>query len=387
MPRLILLPLALLTHWSTRVEMGVEIGFSVATFLVIRRQLSLSWKRLATKPSDWLLMIIALLVFSLNQWENWLNGYQVLFSLHAFASVSGLFLLANPDLTSRRFALGLLCAVVTHYTIATGIVLWGVGLMMILITTGKKGRKALFALIWLAAALISSFLYFENYHRSSDLPALSIFLSQPHIYLLYVFTFLGAPVMTFYTASIPGVVGTGLLTLITAGILRRRSTEERKVYLPYIALCLYTLLIALAIGVGRMGEKWWLALSPRYVGLSVWFWVGLVSLLFLKASIAHSVDHPSRLDLFWRRFATPFFVIIAAFSIICSVLGFGLGIYLRYIPLSSARNALVAGDESAETLMQIYPDPTYLRQQLLLIKQYHLSIYRSSAKRLFGLAS
>jgi hypothetical protein len=356
--------------------MGVQIGFSVATFLVIRHQLSLSWRKLAIKPSNWLPLLISLLVFSLNQWENWLNGYQVLFSLYAFASVSGLFLLTNPGLTSRRFVLGVLCAAVTHYTISTGIALWGVGLVMILITTTEKVRKVLFASIWLAAALISTFLYFENFHRPSALPALSTFLSQPHIYLLYVFTFLGAPVMTFYTASIPGVVGTGLLILIIFDILRRRSTEEQSAYLPYIALCLYTLLIALAVGVGRMGEKWWLALSPRYVGLSVWFWVGLVSLLSLRASIAHRIDYSSYLDLYWRRLATQCLAIVFVFSIICSILGSGVGIYLRYIPLSRARSALVTGNESDETLVQIHPDPTYLRQQLLLVKRYRLTIYR-----------
>jgi len=296
-PRLILIPLALLTHWNTRIEMGVQIGFSVATFLVIRYQISLSWRKLAIKPSNWLLVIISLLIFSLNQWENWLNGYQLLFSLYAFASVSGLLLLANPSLTARRFGLGVLCAVVAHYTISAGIASWGVGLVLLLITTKGKVRKILFSSVWLAAALISTSLYFWDFHRASDLLTLRTLLSQLHIYVLYVFTFLGAPVMTFYTASIPAVVGTGLLILIIFDILRRRSTEEKAIYLPYIALCLHTFLIALIVGIGRMGEKWWLALSPRYVGLSVWFWVGLVSLLSLKASIAHRIDYPSNLDL------------------------------------------------------------------------------------------
>ncbi len=375
-PRLILVPLALLTRWNTRIEMGVQIGFSVATFLVIKYQLSLTCRELAIKLSNWPLLIISLLVFSLNQWENWLNGYQLLFSLYAFVSVLGLFLLANSSLTTTRFGLGLLCAVVAQYTISAGIVLWGAGLVLLLIAARGKTRKILFVSIWLVAALISTAIYFRDFQRVLDLPTLSTFLSMLHIYLLYVFTFLGAPVMTFYTASIPGVVGVGVVILIVLDVLRRPSIEEQTVYLPYIALCFYTLLIALAVGVGRVGEKWWLALSPRYVGLSVWFWVGLVSLLFLKASTAQSIVYPNRLDEFWRRFATQCLTIICVFSIICSISGFGLGIYLRYIPLSAARSALMAGNESDETLVQIFPNATYLRHQLSFAKQYHLTVYR-----------
>lgn len=373
--RLILIPLAALTQWNTRVEMGIQIGFSVATFLVIKHQLSLSWKRLSIRPSTWVLLVMSMLVFSLNQWENWLNGYQLLFSLFAFASVSGIFLLANPCLTARRFVLGLLCAVVAQYTISAGVILWGVGLVLLLITAKGNSRKALFASIWSAAMLACTFLYFRGFF-GSDVSTLSAFVQKPHIYLLYVLTFLGAPVMTFYTASILGIAGIGLLFLIIADTRHRRSGEEQAVYLPYVALCSYTVIVALSVGIGRMGEKWWLALSPRYVGLSVWFWVGLVSLVALKASLSCQTDHPGRLDRFWRRYANPCLGLVLVLTIICSLIGFGAGVYLRYLPLQSARTALLNGNESAQTLRQIYPDITYLRQQLLLLKEYKLSVYR-----------
>jgi hypothetical protein len=374
--RLILIPLAVLTQWNTRIEMGVQIGFSVATFLVIKYQLTLSWKKLAMWPSNWLLLIISLLVFSLNQWENWLNGYQLLFSLFAFVSVSGLFLLANSCLTIKRFFGGVLCAIVAQFTISAGAIFWGVGLILLLTTTEGQFRKALFASIWIAIALISTFLYFRDFHFISTVSKLSTFLLQPHIYLLYVLTFLGAPIMTFYTASILGVVGTGLLISIVLDICHRHSIEKLATYLPYVALCFYSLLIALSVGIGRMGEKWWLALSPRYVGLSVWFWVGLVSLLSLRVSLAYRIDHPGRLDFFWRKYAKYCLGTVLILSIICSIVGFGLGIHLRYLPLRNARTALMNGNKSDETLAQIYPDTIYLRQQLPLVEQYHLSIYR-----------
>lgn len=375
-PRLILIPLAALTQWNTRIEMGVQIGFSVATFLVIKYQLSRSWAKLAIRPSNWLLLIISLLIFSLNQWENWLNGYQLLFSLFAFVSVSGLFLLANPCLTIRRFVLGLLCAIVVQYTLSAGTIFWGIGLILLLITTESGFRKVLFVAIWITIALISTSFYFTDFMFISDASSLSMFILQPHIYLLYVFTFLGAPIMTFYTASILGIVGTGLLILIIFDIRYRQSIEEQKAYLPYIALCFYAFFIALSVGIGRMGENWWLALSPRYVGFSVWFWVGLVSLLSLKASLAYRIAHPGRLDFFWRKYVKYCLGTVLIFSIICSIIGCGLGIYLRYLPLQSARTALISGNESDETLVQIYPDTVYLRQQLPLLEQHHLSIYR-----------
>ena len=375
-PWLIQVPLALLTGWNTKIEMGVQITFAVATFFVIRHQLFLSWNQLAIKPSNGLLLLISILIFSLSQWENWLNGEQLIITLFSLVSICSLFLLANPDLTAIRLLLAMLCVIAAQYSMAAGVILWGTGLLLLLMTAKGNTRKILFAVLWLAVAGASTLLYFWDFRPEASPFELGSFLSHPFSYLLYVFTFLGAPMMTFYTAAIPAFLGIGLLGLIIFDVLQKRATQEQAIYLPYIALCLYTLLLAFAIGVGRLGDKWWLALSPRYIGFSVWFWVGLIALLSFKAALASQNNQLNKLNLFWRRFAPKCLRLISVLSIACSILGAGLGIYLRYIPLSAARSALIAGQETDETLRQIYPNPDFLRRQLEVAKQYHLTIYR-----------
>ncbi len=378
-PWLIQVPLALLTGWNTKIEMGVQMTFAVATFFLIRQQLYLSWKQLDIKPSNGLLLMISVLVFSLSQWENWLNGEQLIITLFSLLSVCSLFLLANPDLTGQRLILAMLCVSAAQFTMAAGVILWGTGLILLWMTAEGVTRKILFAVLWLVAAGASTLLYFWDFRPEASPFGLDSFLSQPLAYLLYVFTFLGAPMMTFYTAAIAAVIGCVLLGLILFDILRKRLSKELTTFLPYIALCVYALLLAFAIGVGRLGDKWWLALSPRYIGFSVWFWVGLIALLSFKAALANQNNHSDQLDqlnIFWRRFASKCLGLIFVLSLGCSILGAGLGIYLRYMPLSAARNALIAGKETDETLVQIYPNAAFLRRQLEVAKQYRLTIYR-----------
>jgi hypothetical protein len=182
--------------------------------------------------------------------------------------------------------------------------------------------------------------------------------------------------MTFFTASVIGIIGSGLFILISYDTFRKRKKVDYRPFLPYAGMCVHAMLLALMVGLGRMGEKWWLALSPRYVGFSVWFWVGLVTLVWLKFDITSKLEHFDVIDRFWRKYTTYFIHTVIILSLICSLIGLGLGIYIRYIPVYMVRKALVSGNTSEDIIVQIYPDPTYLRSQLEVLKEYHLSFYR-----------
>ena len=132
----------------------------------------------------------------------------------------------------------------------------------------------------------------------------------------------------------------------------------------------------LLIGIGRLKFGWWQAISPRYIILSEWFWVGLVMLLYLVIK-TQPLKHPTApIAQKLGQFAPLLVLGILAFSLVNSIGGFYLGLTLRSWPLAAARSQISLGNHDDSVLRQVSHDPEQVRRHLALMQKYKLSVYR-----------
>ena len=93
--RIILLVLARLTSWNTAYEVGVNTLLGIMVFVVVVWQLQTL--RSKSRNIIWLIPIVSVLIFSLNQFENWLFGWTMHIFLNVLAVVTGIKLLTTPN--------------------------------------------------------------------------------------------------------------------------------------------------------------------------------------------------------------------------------------------------------------------------------------------------
>jgi len=217
------------------------------------------------------------MVFSLNQWENWLWGWQMTMLLNVFAVVTGIILLANPEFRWSRFLVALLLGVVATYSFANGIMYWPIGLLLLFLAS--PNRKSSVAL-WVAAGLITVSSYLYDYQKPPHHPSIWIILQQPIGYSKYVFIYLGASVVNFSMigAFVVGLLGSiGFWCMIWL-LVRRRYRFQ--VLTPYVGLSLYSIGSALITGIARVGFGSAQAMTSRYMTISSPFWFSNIVLLY-----------------------------------------------------------------------------------------------------------
>ena len=102
-PQIVMLGLARLTNWDIRFELATSVLLAVGIFLLMSRQVMITARGLQMQALFWAIPLIAIVVFSIAQYQSWLWGWQLQIFLSVFGVVGGIFLLANPPFTWTRF--------------------------------------------------------------------------------------------------------------------------------------------------------------------------------------------------------------------------------------------------------------------------------------------
>ncbi len=174
-PRVILIALAGLTHWNLWYECVANLVLGALTLVPM-----LLWIR--QEPSTTLVQrsvlyaSLGVIFFSLNQWENWMWGWQVEVFLCTAALTWGIYALTSTsDLAA--LLLGSLCGLVATFSFATGILFWPATLLL---AWFKWGRRPLLFACWLAigVAVMAWYLHLVGWlaSESSDLRATPLFV-------------------------------------------------------------------------------------------------------------------------------------------------------------------------------------------------------------------
>lgn len=377
-PKIILLMLAYFTKWNVSYEIAVNVllgagAFGVLVLLIKKTSFFIHRDR---NVLNWIIPAVSFLVFSLNQWGNWLWGWQMQIFLCVFSSVAGLAALAQPEFLWRRFVLAVCLGIVATFSFAGGICYWIAGLVVLCFMPGEdKKRKRIVILSWLCVVFATMFLYFFNY-TLPDNEAGSQILTHPAEYIYFVLIYLGSPLENFnvFYAGLTGFLG-ALLTCYVTWLVIKEWKVSFHVFLPYLSLCVFSLSNAMLTGAGRVNRGIEQALSYQYVTVSYLFWIGI--LVFLHPVVVSHFENQKG----YRQRKYALYGVYAAilYLMLQSSLHGSRSCMTRYLHLSRARYALAQSHRDSDMAV-LHPDMQFVKKSIPLLKKYGLSVYRENEK-------
>jgi hypothetical protein len=369
--RLVLVPLALVSGWNIRVEMFLEVAFAASTFALFAWALR---QALGMGPMlTGCVVLASVAVFSLNQWENWMWGFQLNITMVVFFSVLALTLLSGePARLKTAFALG--AAILASLSQAAGLTIWPAGLIPILAEPKPSGSSSGRLAVWgmLGVAVIG--LYTSPRPGDLGAPRPSAFvLTHPVDYLAFVLTALGGPVVSFTGTAWPprdaGIAAfVALAGLVLVGLSWRAIGDRpdlRSRLVPLLGVAAWSVLVAAQIGLGRAQAGRPGAMASRYMTLTTPFWVAVIGLLGAVSL------HGSRLRLAARLTLSALGVSLLVSSL------WNIGVFeqrwrVLWPMLGDARRR--AAPDSV--LAVLHPDSDLVRDRMQVLRRLHLSFFR-----------
>lgn len=363
-PRLIWLPLGLMTQWDVRYELPINLFIGLCIYLfyrfVIFRKLGLD-----QKYNLLVFSAIAVFVFSLTQFQNWMWGWQLQIFLCSLFAIISLALLTLYDPGLRTTALAAAAAIIATFSFAAGINVWFVGFVVLLI----RCRRLACIIPWiiLATACISIDIIQS---RASTLPN-SLFRSDNFLdYIGFVCVYIGAPVGTaVYDATVALYNGIAALLLAVTLCLTFAYSENRKhpAVLCFSAIIAFSILVAVLVSITR-DVNFGTAAPSRFMSFSIHFWISLIGLIFfyIKTYSGQKVK---------KYFLITSVVIMVSVSIYTSML------FEKFFYTFEERSGQIAflkvhsNNEAGFPLNSILWDDAYLFELLGRAKKYNLSLY------------
>jgi hypothetical protein len=350
LPKLVFLACAQFTHWNLRAEMFCSLAIVAATsallFLLMRRTLPLQAE---TCVALWALTNLYL--FSADQAENWLWGFQLQFFIATFLLVAGLACATSSLPIALRLGGTLCAAILGTFSFGNGLLFWPV-LLFVFITRGEKRWTWL---VWVVAAAIITPLYFLGYKGHAMPKPLYGWTDYP----LYFFCFIGGSVVRLgrnFTTEIATFCGVAMLAAFLAGsyyCLRRR--EQRFAAAPWLALGLYAIGSAVISTLARIDGGAEQALTSRYTTISNNLLFSLTAMAVLAFSSSDMANRG------WR-FNRPT-VAAAAVAILVALFAASIPSELDYV--QRLRRTLVVGKD-ALLFSRVLPVDPMLRQALII---------------------
>jgi hypothetical protein len=295
--RLLSLGLARIAGWDTRIPMALTWLLGVAILFAFSRLLR------ATLPSTTaralLLFVFSALLFSTNQWENWLWAIQIIVFIPPLCLTSCL-LIQRSNLAFRSkimFCAGL--ALISTFSYANGMVCWILGFpWQNLIDSQEhfanrarvsRKTRVVWSITYCVFAILTLWRYFHHYVKPSHHPSLAYVLDHPREGPHYLLTWLGSS-FAHGTALAPTSQAllfgclfvflflVGLFMLWRGRALLLTADRWRAVY-PWFVLASYGLFCGLVTTAGRLGIGVEQALASRYIAFSCYAWIGLLATL------------------------------------------------------------------------------------------------------------
>jgi vancomycin permeability regulator SanA len=292
-PRLIIFPLAILTHWNVRAELLlIELLIGVMAWNIWRLMQQTGWGR--SRAGFWLFFAANALLFSPLQYDNMLWGFQIGFLLPLVLLTASLQIASSARPAVGFPATLLLCTACT-FSIASGFAAWILTFPLLYFTNRNASRRMRWPgwALWFAVFLISLLLYFHGYVKPPRHPSLWEAFRHPALALQFWLAYLGLP-FAFGTAldmyRVSELSGAFLVVLLAgAGVyLWKWRSDSRLVgrSLPWLMLALAAVVNASLTTMGRVGLGLWQSLASRYVPFAVLLPIGL--LFILAAIVQHA---------------------------------------------------------------------------------------------------
>lgn len=370
-PKLIMLGLAKASAWDTRYELATTYVLA----LLLYGLLLAAVRRGASSGDDanthWVIPLLSIFVFSLNQWENWFLGWQLQVLLAAVCILGALQCLLHATHRPVCLAGAILLAVVASCSFGTGVLVWPAGLAMLLLLV-RNGRVKWLAAAWSLSAVLCLVVYLHGLDTAVSAPYGSI---KPHLltYPAYVLKYLGAPLINWDGGRAPLLDLDGALAAVAGGaglciwafLAYRAWGIERGAFAFWVAVGVFAVGCAVSTAYARGGDPLGSAqaTSSRYITLGSFLWYSIAG---LSMHVSASWSRTGR----WRTVA---YALLAVFSLAASAHG-AYTWSLRYPAYREAQQAVIEGRTDAP-LHYLYPRPEALGPRIDYLKEHHLNVF------------
>jgi hypothetical protein len=250
-PNIVYVLLGSLTKYNNVAEMYLIQACFFVTLVVL---LLAFIDNMRIRPS-WLLLFVpvALLIFSLRQYKNMLNGYQINFAFTQMFGVLALFLLyllaRRTSFGKSAFAAALASATVASYSVLAGLMIWPAGLLQLFLSSSlERTQKRVYTILWGLAGILVWVVYFIGW----DAPGKGTLLhaiQHPLRGMHYYTNLLGSSLFWKPNSALLG--GLLLICLALVSLLIIYKNGRLGEYRFWVSLLLYSLLILGTIMVGN----------------------------------------------------------------------------------------------------------------------------------------
>ncbi len=366
-PNLIFVALGWLTRWDVRYEMVVTfLTASLISFNVYR----LAERTISDdRTSRLLLFLIAnLIIFSPTQYQNWLQGQQLVYYFPIACVTSCLLIAGSGSKLSTKFGVCAVLSAVSTFSSANGIVCWLVVLpVLVLADSSNRSARRWLIIAWTTGLFASAALYLFHYHKPWWSPSPSTALFHPLRAIAYFFGFLGAPLALEKgkVAAVVGLILTSAFTFSCFYFFRRRAdlTLARRM-IVWLMIGGYSVLTALMTTIGRVGLGVGQSQNTRYIGFSAYLTVGLIFVVRIISQDLSSRSESAISAIRLRRIALLAAVALILVQPFLYVLSINRMAEMRTTLLQAKAMVLLINLKPDPVLIStLYPDLKYLAEE------------------------
>lgn len=365
-PKLITIGLGQVTNWNFRVPVFMNLVVAIGSYTLLLLMLMRVFKNKAVLAA--LGVAFAWLLFSPNQWINWIWGFQLAFFLAIFFALLTIWLLTRADVHTRRsiFIYGVVAATIATYCNGNGLIMWPVGLGILLWHRASRERL----LWWIGVGVVVSASYLYKFHRSPDSLPLSVVIREPVAVFKYVMIYLGRNLSTTQHSAV--YVGSGLMIVFILSIIYIYKKHSLRQVSDWIALAAYSITTALLAAVSRLN----FGVGQAFIAISY----TTISLVFILAVIALVVYAYKLWLVDYRRPMLNRY--IAGFVVLGVLLGMQLPAFFgnysagTFQLQSQGRDlvlvqhcVLTATSVNDPCLLKAYPNQAYAWQRIQILRQ------------------
>lgn len=296
-PRFIFIGLTYFNNWNWDITHQMWVSVVLACLVSINVFRLIKWTIGESLFQVIFLTILCnLLIFSPVQYENWLWGHQLIVFMPIACVTSCLVAIYSGINRKAKLVICLILCTVSTYSFGNGMLSWILVFPALAISKNWRSpdiipEKWLY-IPWIATFTANMAVYFYNYQKPPGMPGISYGLLHPNEALLYLLSFLGAP-LAWGTVKYDGNVavlirnniwiGT-ILIILLLGVFSyfiKQRKDPTVIYrmTGWLTIGFYCVTSGLITSLGRSGFGLDTSIAFRYMTFSVYLPLALINLV------------------------------------------------------------------------------------------------------------
>ncbi|MEH2069895.1 MAG: hypothetical protein V7K47_17335 [Nostoc sp.] len=271
-PKIIFAILAFSSKWNIKLETYFIFLLALVNFGLIYKIAASNFNQSNKKILNLFNITICITHFSLNQYENWLWGFQISWLFINTCLILAVFILTVPKnlLPNIKLSLASLCCFIASFSSAHGLLSWLAILPSIYIVEGRNKNKKIRILLWIGLFAFCVAIYSIGYEKPSHHPGILFVIQKPLVAFEYFFTLIGFCL----SKKVFSPVFTGLIIFFTFSFfnifwLKNFQSEFFNKAAPWLSFGWFAILFVLITTIGRAGFGIEQATSSRYITVSI----------------------------------------------------------------------------------------------------------------------